>query len=70
MENDMDNRFHEALWIVDEYLYGEEDHGCTNALKYLSEHRDFDKLPKDVKRFAHERYHEGYFEIDFIHGPY
>ena len=60
----------EALWIVDEYLRGEDNYGVSKALKLLSERSDFDKLPHDVKCLAAEMYHEGCFEISFIHGPY
>jgi hypothetical protein len=66
----MDQKFRGAIWVVDEYLYGEDDHGCTEALQYLSEHPDFDKLPKDIKRLAYERYLDGYFELSYMHGPY
>jgi hypothetical protein len=60
----------EAFWIVDQYLHGEDTYGVSKALKVLSERSDFDKLPAQVKDLAAEMYHEGCFEISFIHGPY
>ena len=66
----MDYQFRNAVGTVEQYLFTDAGWGYLEAIKYLSEHPDFDMAPQHVKDVAYEMYHEGAFDVDYICGPF